>query len=100
MRRPSASVTTNSVGVNSTAEALRSPTSISKVLIPDAHELITVSLEVSDNIAKFMGRIPGIQRNRKVVQPDFGFSVARTNVDMRGLIAFVGIEERAIGSPA
>ncbi|MEA2879958.1 MAG: hypothetical protein QOF14_5154 [Hyphomicrobiales bacterium] len=56
-----------------------------------------MSLQVADNIAKFMGRIPDTQGNRKVMQPDFGFPVARTDVDMRGLAAFIGIEERAIG---
>jgi hypothetical protein len=54
------------------------------VLIPGAQQLIAVSLQVPDNIAKFMGRIPGIQGNRMVMQPDFGFPVARTDVDMSG----------------
>src|SRR5256885_6587794 len=89
MRRPSASVTTNSVGVNATAEARRSPTSISKVLIPCAYELIAVSLQVPDNIAKFVSRIPGIQGNGKVVQPEFGFPVAGADVDMGGLAALI-----------
>src|ERR1700730_11349756 len=99
MRRPSASGTNRSVRVKATAEARRSPTSISKVLIPGARQLIAMALQVADNIAMFVRRIPGVYGNRKVMQPDFGFLVARAYVDMRWLPALIGIEESAIRPP-
>jgi hypothetical protein len=35
-----------------------------------------------------------------IMEPKFGFLVAGTNVDMRGLTSFIGIEEGAEGTPA
>jgi hypothetical protein len=34
------------------------------------------------------------------MKPKFGFLAVRTNVNMRGLASFIGIEEGAKGSPA
>jgi hypothetical protein len=45
--------------------------------------LIAIVLQVTDNIAKFVRRIPGVYSNRQVMQLNFGFLVARANVDMR-----------------
>src|SRR6266446_6816850 len=43
--RPSISVTTSSVAVNSTERGRRSPTSISKVLIPGRHQLVAMRFQ-------------------------------------------------------
>jgi hypothetical protein len=51
-----------------------------------------MSLQVADNIAEFVRRIPGIQRDRKIMQPDLGFFVACTDMDMRRLAGFIGTD--------
>src|ERR1700722_7948940 len=94
--RPSANVTTSSSAVKATETGRISPTSISKVLMPFAFEEIALRSQVADNSADFMGRKSRIDRDREVMQPEFGFEISRPNVDMRRLAAFVRIEERAI----
>src|ERR1700733_13916930 len=89
IRRPSASVTTSSSAVKATETGLISPTSISKVLMPFAFEEIALRSQVADNSADFMGRKSRIDRDREVMQPEFGFEISRPNVDMRRLAAFV-----------
>src|ERR1700682_5857778 len=98
--RPSASVTTSSSAVKATETGLISPTSISKVLMPFAFEQIALRSQVTDNGADFVGGKSRIDRNRAVMQPELGFEIAGPDVDMRRLAALVGIEERAIRSPA
>src|ERR1700692_3671613 len=98
--RPSASTTTSSSAAKATETGLISPTSISKVLMPFAFEDIALRSQVADNSADFMGRKSLINRDREVMQPEFGFEISRPNVDMRRLAAFVRIEERAIWPPA
>jgi hypothetical protein len=44
---------------------------------------------VADDIADFVGREPGIDSHREIVKPDFGFLFTRSDVNMRGFIAFV-----------
>jgi hypothetical protein len=66
------------------------------MLVPCAQQLVAVSLEMAHNIADFMGRKPGIDRHSHIMKPEFGFFIASPNMDMRRLVAFVGIEERAI----
>src|SRR4051812_37829891 len=100
MRRPSINVTTSSVGVNSTDRARRSPTSISKVLMPCTQQFVATGSQITDDTAYFMGRKPGIHRNTEIVQPELGFHFATANVDMRRFASFVGIEEGSIRSPA
>src|SRR5581483_746665 len=82
--RPSASVTTSSLVVNSTARGRKSPTSISKVLIPGGQQLIAIQLQVADNIANLVRRKPGIDSEGNVMQPEFGFFRARADMDVRG----------------
>jgi hypothetical protein len=53
-----------------------------------------------DDTAYFMRRKPGIHRDGKIVQPELGFHIAATDVDMRRFAAFVGIEKGSIRSPA
>src|SRR5712671_6653991 len=98
--RPSASVTTISSAVKATETGLISPTSISKVLMPFAFEDVAVRSQVADNSADFMGGKSRIDRHREVVKPELCFGVARSDMDMRRLAAFVRIKERAIWSPA
>ena len=98
--RPSVSVTTSSSAVKATETGLISPTSISKVLMPFAFEEIALRSQVADNSADFMGRKSRIDRDREVVQPEFGFEAARPDVNMRRLAAFVRIKKRAIWSPS
>src|SRR5450631_4895796 len=74
--RPSASVTTSSSAVKVTEAGLISPTSISKVLMPFAFEEIALRSQVSDNSADFMRGKSRIVRDRKVVEPEFGFEVS------------------------
>src|SRR5215475_12437351 len=97
--RPSTRVTASSLGVNSTARGRRSPTSISKVLMPGSQQLIPMELEVTNNISKYVGRKAGIDGDPQIVKPDFHFPIASTNVDMSGLSAFVGIEIGSVGTP-
>src|SRR5665811_420380 len=98
--RPSASVTTSSSAVNATETGRISPTSISKVLMPFAFEDIALRSQMADNSADFMGGKSRIDRDREVVQPEFGFGITGPDVDMRRLAAFVRIEERTIRTPA
>jgi hypothetical protein len=68
--------------------------------LPDAQQIVAIHFQMANNIADFMRGKPGIQRDRYVVRPEFGFFIAAADVDMRGLIAFVRIEEGAIGNPS
>src|SRR5438876_764515 len=97
--RPSTSVTTSSVAVNSTDRGRRSPTSISKVLIPSCQQIVSMQSQVTDNITKFVRGKSGVDGDREIMKPEFSFSAAGTNVNVRRFISFVGVEERAIGSP-
>src|SRR5262245_38212920 len=98
--RPSIRVTTRSVAVNSTARGRKSPTSISKVLIPGRQQLFAMCSQVPDHITQLVGRESCIDRNSKVVKPEFGLPISGTNMDVRGLVAFVGVEERPVRTPA
>src|SRR5580704_13065343 len=53
-----------------------------------------------NDIADFMGRKPSICGHREIMKPKFGLFVAAAHMNMRRLVTFVGIEERAIGTPA
>src|SRR6266853_4787338 len=86
--RPSASVTTSSSAVKATETGLISPTSISKVLMPFAFEKIALRSQVPDNSADFVGGKSRIDRDREVVEPELGFEISRSDVDMRRLAAF------------
>src|SRR4030095_15697801 len=98
--RPSTNVTTSSVAVNSTERGRRSPTSISKVLIPGRHKMVTLRSEMSNNIAKLVRRKARIDHDGQVMQPEFCLPVPGTNVHVGGLVAFVGVKERTVGTPA
>jgi hypothetical protein len=51
---------------------------------------------VADDIAEFVRGKPHIDCHREIVKPEFDLFAAGTNVDMGGLISFIGIEESAI----
>jgi hypothetical protein len=68
--------------------------------MPFAFKEIALRSQVANNSANFMRRKSRIDRDREVMQPEFGFKITRTNVNMRRLSALVGIKERAIGSSA
>jgi len=49
-----------------------------------------------DNITEFVGWKTRVDGQREVVQPELGLLAAGSNVNVRRLAAFVGIEERAL----
>jgi len=53
--------------------------------------------QMANNIANFMGRKPGVDRNRHIVKPRFGFIACCPNVNVCGFIALIRIKEGAIG---
>jgi hypothetical protein len=55
---------------------------------------------MANDITEFVRGKSRIGSNRQIMKPKFGFRVTRTNVNMRGLASFIGIEEGAKGSPA
>src|SRR3984957_2989535 len=81
--RPSASITTSSSATKATETGQISPTSISKVLMPFAFEDVALGSQVPDNSADFMGGKSRIDRDREVVQPEFGFEISGPDMDMR-----------------
>jgi hypothetical protein len=99
MRRPSINVTTSSVAVNSTVRARRSPTSISKVLMPRTQQFIAIRSQSANNIAYFMRWKPGVSGYRYIMKPEFGLHVAAADMNMRGLGALIRVEECPIRSP-
>jgi hypothetical protein len=48
---------------------------------------------MADSIAEFVRREPCVHCYREIMKPEFGFSVAGSNVNVRWLVSFVGIEE-------
>jgi hypothetical protein len=98
--RPSASVTIKSAVVNSTDVAYKSPTSISKVVMPGFQNVVPMCFQVADDTAEFVRRETEVDRNGHVAQPNFGLTVARTDMKMRRLTALIGIEEASIAGPA
>src|ERR1700716_2738143 len=69
--RPSTNVTTSSVAVNSTARARRSPTSISKVVIPGRQKVVAICSYVADDISEFVRGKPHIHGHGQIVKPEF-----------------------------
>jgi hypothetical protein len=54
---------------------------------------------MSNNIAEFVRGKPYIQGHGDVMKPYLHFFSACSNVNVRGLIAFIGIEESTISTP-
>ena len=54
---------------------------------------------MANDIAEFARGKPHIHRHAEIMEPEFDFFVAGTNVNVRGLIPFIGIEERSIWAP-
>ena len=98
--RPSASVTTRSLAVNATEMGRKSPTSISKVLMPFAFEDGVLRFQMEDNSADFMGRKSRIGGDSQIMKPELGFKISGANVNMWRLSAFVRIKESTVWSPA
>ena len=80
--------------------ARRSPTSISKVLIPGSRQLVAILLQMTENIANFMDRKPGVDRDTQIMKPKLGFFIAAAHMNVRGLTAFIIIKEGPVRSPA
>jgi hypothetical protein len=55
---------------------------------------------MSDYITEFVRRKSGVDRNRHVMKPKFRFLAASTDVNVSGLITFIGVEEGTIRTPA
>jgi hypothetical protein len=47
-----------------------------------------------------MCRKPGIYGNRKIMKPELGLFVFRSNMYVGWLVPFIGVEESAIRAPA
>ena len=54
---------------------------------------------MANNITKFMRRETCIDGNRQIVKPEFHFIAACADMNVSGLVAFVGIEKGAIRPP-
>jgi hypothetical protein len=57
--------------------------------MPFAFEEITLRSQVADNRPYFVGRKSRVDRDRQIMQPEFGFEIARPDVNVRRLTAFV-----------
>jgi hypothetical protein len=68
--------------------------------MPFAFEEIAMRSQMADNSADFIGGKSRVDRNRQVMQLEFGFEISGPNVNVRRLSALVRIEERTIRSPA
>ena len=55
---------------------------------------------MAHDITKFVRGKSGVCGNSKIMNPEFGLFIAGTYVNMGGFVSFVGIEERAIRTPA
>ncbi len=55
---------------------------------------------MSAYITEFVRRKSGVDRNRHVMKPKFRFLAAGTDVNVSGLITFIGVEEGTIRTPA
>jgi hypothetical protein len=52
------------------------------------------------DITDFMTRKSGPDRDCDIMQPDLDFFIARTNVNVRRFVAFIGVEKGAVRSPS
>jgi hypothetical protein len=68
--------------------------------MPPAFKELALRSQVSNNSAYFVRRESRIDGDRQIMQPDFGFAVAGSNMNVRRLAAFIGIEKCAIGAPS
>src|SRR5258708_34396424 len=71
--RPAISVTTRSLAVNATARGRRSPTAISKVLIPSCRYVVAIRFQMADNITKFGRGKSGVNRAGQYMHPELTF---------------------------
>lgn len=55
---------------------------------------------MADDITEFVRRESRVDRDREVMKPEFSFLITRPDVNVCGLIAFVGIKESPIRTPA
>jgi hypothetical protein len=55
---------------------------------------------MANDTAEFVSGKPHIDCHGNIMEPELGFFIALANMDVRRLIAFVGIEEGSIGTPA
>jgi hypothetical protein len=58
-----------------------------------------MEFQMTKDIIEFVRGESRINRNRQVMKPEFGFLVAHANVNMGGLVSFIGIEESPIRTP-
>jgi hypothetical protein len=57
--------------------------------MPFAFEDVAMRSQVTDNSADFMRRKSRMDRDREVMEPEFGFEIPGSYVDMRWFAAFV-----------
>jgi hypothetical protein len=55
---------------------------------------------MSDYITEFMRGKSGVDRNRQVMKPKFCFLAASPDMNVSGLITFIGVEEGTIRTPS
>jgi hypothetical protein len=57
--------------------------------MPFTFEKVALRPQMPDNSADFVRGKSGIDRDREVVEPEFGLEIPGTNVNVRRLTAFV-----------
>jgi hypothetical protein len=70
------------------------------VLIPAVQQSFPIQSQVANNIAEFVRGKANIGGNSEIVKPKFGFSIARSDMNMGRLAAFVRVEIDAVRTPS
>jgi hypothetical protein len=60
--------------------------------MPSSQQNIPILSKMANNIADFVGRKPGVDRDDHVVEPKLGFFIAAADVDVSRFITFVRVE--------
>jgi len=55
--------------------------------------------QVANDILEFVRRETEVDRDAKVIDPNLYLSIARANVKMRWLVAFIRVEKGTVPSP-
>jgi hypothetical protein len=67
--------------------------------MPFAFEDRLLRPQMADNSAYFMRRESDICRNRKIVEPELGFMISESNVNVRRLRSLIRVEKGPIWTP-
>jgi hypothetical protein len=58
-----------------------------------------IEAQMANNIAELVRRKPHVQRHGEIMQPNFDFFIAGTNMNVSGLAWLIGIEKGPIRTP-